>query len=398
MKSTYLIFLTLLNNFLFAQSDNIHYNDLTQPDSRIEVSFHHNRTISFGSQYIGVSIKNKTDHKLRVTLDFYVDLTCGEQLKQKIGFGNGIIVKPGEQTKPSGFMDANNTSIDAGNKRSSECLKSENKSIELADGGWTVIRSFGFTLIRIDELDENNSVIVQNIINSNSLTSTSGSSTESHQNSEINSSNNSNTNCPTQSITMINNPSVNCVQLRWTNQSTISHNENSEEVNVNGAYPIEFILSYKRIEDIIWKEIQLNNYHLSYNLVGLDPCTKYEVKLQRRCANNKSAFSNPITFSTTCVKPSDFTITKITNSSANIGGIYLPSLNTCSLSSQKPIIIVEYKSTLDNTWQSLSCNLGQGCQITALMPDTNYKVRKRYKYMNNKYSEYSNEKTFKTLP
>ena len=397
MKTTFLIVLTLLANFVFAQSDNIHYTDLVQTDSRIEVTLHHGRTIGFGSQYVGVAIKNKTNHKLRVVLEFYVNLTCGEQLKKKIGSGNGIIVKPGEQTKPSGFWDTDNTSMDAGESRSSECLKSENKSIELADGGWTVISSVGFTLNRIDELDENNSVIIQTNTSSNSSTSTSSSSSTANQNSEINSSNNSNTNCPPQSITMVNNPSDNCVQLRWINQSTISYNKNSEEINVNGAYPIDFILVYRRSEDSDWKEIKLHNYQLSYNLVGLDACTKYEVKLQRDCGNNKSAFSNVITFSTACVSPKNITITNITNSSAKIGGIYTPALNTCSLNSQKPMRILEYK-TITSDWIVKVCVMGQECPLTNLNPNTMYQVRVKYQYENAKFSEYSSEKTFKTLP
>ena len=380
----------LLSLHSVSQSNNIHLTNFTQPDSRIDVSMYHNRAIGIGAQYVGVSIKNKTDHNLRVVLEFYVDLTCGEQLKQKIGFGNGIIIKPGVQTHPSGFMDTDNTSIDAGNRRSSECLKSANKSIKLPDGRSTVVSSVGFNLIRIDDLDANGSVSNQNYDNGNS---------NPNNNSTSNSTSYSTSICPPQSLNMVNTPSDNCVQLRWINQSTINYNENSEELNISGDYPVDFILAYKRTEDINWKEITVQNYHFGYNLVGLDACTKYEVKLQRDCGSGeRSILSNIVTFSTACVSPKDLTISNTTSTSAKIGGTYTPAINTCSLNSQKPTIIIEYKSSLDTNWQTLSCIFGQGCQINALLPNTIYKVRKRYKYLNDRYSEYSSEKTFKTLP
>lgn len=393
MRNFRIIFVLALYSLLLSlnsvsQSNNIHITNLTQPDSRIEVSMHHNRTIGIGAQYVGVSIKNKTDHKLRVVLEFYVDLTCGEQLKQKIGFGNGIIIKPGMQTNPSGFMDTDNTSIDAGNRRSSECLKSVNKSIKLPDGGSTVVSSVGFNLIRIDDLDAN--VSVSNQTNDNSIA---------NSNSTSNSTSYSSSNCPPQSLDMVNVPSDNCVQLRWINQSTINYNENSEELYISGNYPVDFILAYKRTEDINWKEINIQNYQFGYNLLGLEACTKYEVKLQRDCGSGeRSIFSNTVTFSTACVSPKNITISNITSTSAKIGGTYKPAMNNCSLNSQKPSIIVEYKSSLDSDWQSVICIFGQGCQLNILLPNTTYKVRKRYKYLNERYSEYSSEKTFKTLP
>ena len=46
---------------VWGQKDNISYNNLTQPDSRIHVSLKHNRTIGFADvQYAGVVIKNNT--------------------------------------------------------------------------------------------------------------------------------------------------------------------------------------------------------------------------------------------------------------------------------------------------------------------------------------------------
>jgi len=137
-----------------AQGDNVHYNNLLQSDTRIYVSLHHNRTIGLGAQYVGVKIKNNTGDILRVQLEFYSDMVCGERLNQRIGFGEGISIQPGETIGAKGFWDSDNTSFDAGNRRSSGCLNSSDKSKKIGENDYTAIQNVGYRLISIENISE----------------------------------------------------------------------------------------------------------------------------------------------------------------------------------------------------------------------------------------------------
>lgn len=141
-------------NILLAQSDNVHHTNLRQADTRINITLHHNRTIGLGAQFYGVKITNNTNDILRVKLEFYCNMVCGERLSQHIGFGDGLEIKPGETIGGKGFWDTDNTSFDAGNRRSSSCLNGGNKSKKIGENEYTAIQNVGYSLISIENVSE----------------------------------------------------------------------------------------------------------------------------------------------------------------------------------------------------------------------------------------------------
>lgn len=142
------------NSISFGQKDNVHYTALYQPDTRIYVALHHNRTIGLGAQFFGVSIENKTADKLRIELEYTAHMTCGQVITRKIGFGDGLLIQPGTTIGAEGFWDTDNTSFDAGNSRNSECMKSPNKSKKIGENEYTAIERVSFRLIRITNVSE----------------------------------------------------------------------------------------------------------------------------------------------------------------------------------------------------------------------------------------------------
>lgn len=154
LKNFILIHLLILSSYSFGQKDNVHYTTLHQPDARIYVALHHNRTIGLGAQFFGVSIENKTSDKLRVELEYTAHMTCGQDITRRIGFGDGLLIQPGARIGAEGFWDTDNTSFDAGNSRNSECMKSPNKSKKIGENEYTAIERVSFRLIRITNVSE----------------------------------------------------------------------------------------------------------------------------------------------------------------------------------------------------------------------------------------------------
>lgn len=154
LKKFILIHLLILSSYSLGQKDNVHYTNLHQPDTRIYVALHHNRTIGLGAQFFGVSIENKTSDKLRVELEYTAHMTCGQDITRRIGFGDGLLIQPGARIGAEGFWDTDNTSFDAGNSRNSECMKSPNKSKKISENEYTAIERVSFRLIRITNVSE----------------------------------------------------------------------------------------------------------------------------------------------------------------------------------------------------------------------------------------------------
>lgn len=153
------VFLLLFSNLLFSQKDNVEVPNVFQEDSRITVRLKYNRTVEDGAlgsnaQFATVLIKNNTADKLRVELEFYTVMVCGERLRVKIGFGSGIVIKPGETIGGGGFWDSDNTSFDAGNRRSKACMEGGSRNKKLADGKATAIETMGYDLIAIENISE----------------------------------------------------------------------------------------------------------------------------------------------------------------------------------------------------------------------------------------------------
>lgn len=203
--------------------------------------------------------------------------------------------------------------------------------------------------------------------------------------------------CPEQGISVANTVGMNCIQLRWMSQEMIQFNDKTNELKV-GNSPDNFVLEYKKEDDLAWREIKISGYQLTYNLAGLDPCTKYEVRIKRDCGDgNYSAYSNSILFNTACPAPMAVKAKNIGRNSATIGSMFPPVINICAITKPSHTIEIEYCSAGSN-WQTVYTTPGAGGSILYnLNPNTTYRARMRYRYGKQLVSVYSNEIAFTTL-
>lgn len=195
--------------------------------------------------------------------------------------------------------------------------------------------------------------------------------------------------------------SYNCVALEWWSMST--------KVNMVDAVgdfkqstdpqPKFFTIQFRKQGDIYWTfEKRENTGKNTHTISGLDACTKYEIQLIATCDNNQvSAPTNIIRFTTACNKPGNLSVENITSNSAKINSQRLTASVSfpCASSASTQIRIVEFK-TSTGTWEEVFCNSGSPCILNALNANTIYKVRARFKYGNNLYSNYTNEISFTT--
>ena len=217
-----------------------------------------------------------------------------------------------------------------------------------------------------------------------------------------NSNENKITPCPTYGFKLSNNnPSYNCVSLEWW---ALSAKTNMVDAKGNfkqskGIEAKSFTIEFRKQGEINWTiDSRKNSGKNTHSISGLDACTKYEVRLITKCDNGRvSAPSNMIRFTTVCTKPGKLTMENITNNSAKVSSQRLSALVTfpCSSAASTQIRIIEFK-TSTTAWQEITCNLGSPCILYALVANTKYKVRARYKYGYNLYSEYTNEVSFTT--
>lgn len=215
---------------------------------------------------------------------------------------------------------------------------------------------------------------------------------------------NENTNrfCPTYGFKISNNnPSYNCVALEWWSLSTKS---NMIDASGNFKQSTEpqaksFTIEFRRQGDIYWTiEKRENTGRNAHTISGLDACTKYEIRLIATCDNNQdSAPTNIMRFTTACNKPGKLTVENITNNAAKINSERLTGSVTypCASSASTQVRIIEFKTSA-GAWQEVICNSGSPCFLYTLSPGTIYKVRARYKYGTNLFSNYTNEISFTT--
>ncbi len=284
-----LVFFLVFNSN--AQEDNIHYNDLFQPDERITVSLHHNRIIGLGSQYFGVGIQNNTTCKLRVELEYIATLTCGQVVTGKIGFGDGLTINAGEKLKPEGFWDTNNTTIDVGNSRNSDCLNSANRSKEVEGGGYTAIEQVSFNIIEIENLCEAGQTISSG---SNTVSNNNSSSSNSNSTDGSSTSTNDNTSgvaeiCPVQTYSLKNITSTTC-EFIWLSSATNSIAADGSLIQ-QGHYSDQFQFEYRRTDESNWSTVDVGGYQFNFVIQNLSPGTSYQSRLRRVCDEYNNKFS-----------------------------------------------------------------------------------------------------------
>lgn len=201
--------------------------------------------------------------------------------------------------------------------------------------------------------------------------------------------------CPVQELSIAEGPFINCISLRWFTQNVNYTNGTSNEFKQTNI-PTEYYLSWRKEGSFKWNEIFIQSNMIKFELTDLEPCTSYEVRIQRNCAKGiRSDFSNVIRFKTTCPTPKNISAIDIKNDMATITAERQTFINYCS---PKPISFVsvpEYKSDMSD-WEKVFCVWGSPCKLFNLKPSTTYRVRMRYKYGTGMFSEYSNEIVFKT--
>ena len=216
-----------------------------------------------------------------------------------------------------------------------------------------------------------------------------------------NSSGNKNLPCPTYSFKFSSTPAYNCVALEWWALSTKTNKMDAAGNFSQSSNPEakSFTIQFRKEGDISWTSERRDNTGRNVHLLkGLDACTKYEVRLITICNNNTvSNPSNIVRFTTACTKPGVLSIENITSSRAKITNARLTAVVTypCNSAAKTQIRIVEYK-TNTGSWEEVICNAGSPCFLNALQPATTYRVRSRYKYGDNLYSNYTNEVSFTT--
>lgn len=401
----FLFLFLLIGSFASAQNSVV-YDNLNQPDPRIRVVMRHHRTIGLGAQFVGVELENLTDEMLSVSLDYFAVMTCGETLHGKIGFGGALTLKPRQKTKAGGFWDTDNTSFDAGNRRSSACMASANKSVKLADGSYSAIASVGFELLGIKVL--NSTTQTGNKPGTTTGTGT-GAGTGNGSGGQGGTGNPGGNrppasgDCKASGFKLSGTPSYSCAAIEWIyiSNKTLTTKPDGSVVNNGDPDATGFIVEYKKESDLYWKTIKkapaLRNIVL---MDHLSACTRYEVRLTTLCENGASSMpTNILTFSTDCPRPNSLKIENISSTTAEVNrGRTVVDSYPCPSPNQKDRVQeIEYR-TATGIWQSMDCNFGEICRLTLLSPGTSYKVRARYRFPSNIYSNYTNEVAFTTRP
>ncbi|MFZ9241192.1 MAG: hypothetical protein ACO22R_08615, partial [Chitinophagaceae bacterium] len=189
---------------------------------------------------------------------------------------------------------------------------------------------------------------------------------------------------------------TNCVSLNYFEQKVIVHDPKSGEIRTNNT-PTNYIIQFRKAGDLNWSERNAPSV-IIYSFTGLEPCTKYEMRMLRDCgAGKRSIPSGIVSFTTTCPDMPSFQMINITSNSANADFRMSSSSQggQCGFSIL-PKTIFEYKRE-GGIWESVYCTTGKGpCTFFGLTPNTGYRVRAKRDYGNGKYSGYTNEIYFKT--
>jgi len=380
VKGSLVIALLLFHSFCFAQVYNAEKKLLEQSfstDPRIQVKFYSTLRNTGGYEGTSLLVKNLSDKTLFVEIRLHITDNCGAVITRNIK----ATIRAGEKIGGNTWMGGSEQF-----DYNSSC-----ESTKYGEWQYSKIKKATIDVDGISETGkQGGSGNGENTGNGN------GGNTDGGGGPVGGSGNQIAAGCPLQDLSISNGPSMNCVQLRWIRQSTIQYNEKSGEIRTDKLSE-QFILSYKKAADLYWKELKLSYYQMGYNLTGLDPCTSYEVKLQRVCDNNmRSDYSNTIQFTTGCPVPGSVKADQISKTSAQISSMFSPGVNVCSAQRPAYTIHIEY-ATPGGTWQTVISNPGPGSSMLFnLQSQTSYRVRVRYEYKTGIFSKYANEINFKT--
>jgi hypothetical protein len=365
---------------LFTQAQTFDEKSLRWPlddnaDKRIK-AFFATPGRSFGSEETVVAVENLTDKKLSVEFSVtYTDL-CGVTTTKK--FTHTVPAKGKAGGSP--WFDGKNFSP--------ECKETKKYGERFV----TKIADIKLELVSVKELGGPATGSGTGNGNSGNSGNNGGAGTNTGGNG---SSSNGNTggakDCKPVSFEKDGQVGLNCIKLLWwCNQETNIMNsktgEFSQHLEIN-----DFVVQWRVQGDKTWKQAKTSTCPINrYTITGLDACTQYEVRVLRDCGGGK--YSEPfktLTITTACVAPTLLKAVNVSRSSISVSTRRASTGAICD-GNVSSVTEVEFK-TGGGTWDSMICNPGQACTIGGLTPSTAYRVRARYKYPNNKYSEYTNE-------
>lgn len=198
-----------------------------------------------------------------------------------------------------------------------------------------------------------------------------------------------------------------CIKFKWSGCVNLGKTMR-EDGTMPGVVPeYEYvIIQYRKQGDPNWKSLKghggcvIPNSQLIEG--GLEPCTRYEYRIQAFCENGTaSAVSTSGSITTACPPPSTVRVTGVTANTATLSllisyGTNAIFGNACHKTGYE-VYVVEYSADGGMTWSSFDYQ-GGGLKISGLKPNTNYRARIKTKFPNGKFSVYTSVVNFKTLP
>jgi hypothetical protein len=200
--------------------------------------------------------------------------------------------------------------------------------------------------------------------------------------------------CPPPSFKLDGSPKNYCASFIWS-CPTVTNQMNGNEFRQVGITYNYMLFEYRKEGDRLWKSEKLDGcaFLLRYQISGLEPCTRYEVRMRASCSNGTmSEYSNILRFETDCTAPGTISFPQVTSTSAKLN--YRVQGSDCYKNGYE-VTIVEYTTT-GMQWNEVEHKGGE-LILGPLQPGTRYRVRLKTRYSNGKFSRYSTEGSFTTL-
>jgi hypothetical protein len=199
--------------------------------------------------------------------------------------------------------------------------------------------------------------------------------------------------CPAPPFHLEGSPKNYCASFVWSCPSVYNTMNGTEYKQVGFTYN-DVWFEYRKEGDRLWKSEKFGGcIIMQYTLTGLEPCTRYEVRMRASCSNGTvSEYSNILRFETECTAPGTISFSQVTSTSAKLN--YRVQGSDCYKNGYE-VTIVEYTTT-GMQWNEVEHKGGE-LLLGPLQPGTRYRVRLKTRYSNGKFSRYSTEGSFTTL-
>ena len=202
--------------------------------------------------------------------------------------------------------------------------------------------------------------------------------------------------CTPQRMGIMGNVGADCVPLTFISEKTIQFNSTTSEIRTDNS-PDNFILTYKRSDDLLWSEKEVAGNQIKYNLAGLDPCTRYEIKIQRNCGGGeRSKATIPLQFTTACPGISLVQSISTTASTAKMNYRIRMNMSSCNVQSLNKRVVFVYRNMKTQQSQTVEFASNETPYLVDLMPNTTYSIKAALVYQNRKYSAFTTPIMVKT--